>query len=140
MLKVKDLQSGELPLGPEGLVAWLQIADCGETISYYRGSLCNDRGFLSTNRASVISTAADIMLAASEAGFINILQVRRGEGDYIYVAKRADVEFRAEKLLQSMDEISNRRKELVKKERARERDVARKKARRQMEPKEGNME
>jgi len=139
MLKVKDLQNGELPHNPEGLILWLTTANRGETISYYRGSLCNDRGFLSARRASAISAAADIMLAACEAGFINILQVRCGEGDYIYAAKRADVEFRTEKLLQSMEDIKDRRREDVKNERARERDAARKKAREQMEPQEGNM-
>jgi hypothetical protein len=139
MLKVENLQNGELPHNPEGLILWLTIANRGETISYYRGSLCNDRGFLSARQASAISAAADIMLAACEAGFINILQVRRGEGDYIYAAKRADVEFRTEKLLQSMKDIKDRRREDVKNERARQRDAARRKAREQMEPQEGNM-
>jgi hypothetical protein len=139
MLNFKNLQHGELPRGPEGLVAWVVLAKCGETISYYRGSLCNDRGILSTNRSSTISAAADVILAACEAGFINILQMRRGDSDYVYIAKRTDVEFKKDKLTECMSEIKNRRKESVKNERARERDAARKRARKQMETEEGDM-
>jgi hypothetical protein len=135
MLNFKNLHHGELPYGPEGLVAWVVLAECGEAIAYYRGSLCNDRGI----KSSAIGAAADIMLAACEAGFINILQMRRGESDYVYVAKRTGVEFKNEKLIECMDEIKDRRKEGLKNERAREREAARKKARKQMEPEKGDM-
>lgn len=139
MLNFENLRNGELPYGPEGLVEWLALAKCGETISYYRGSLSNDRGIFSANRSSAISSAADVMLAACDAGFINILQVRRGESDYVYVAKRTGVEFKNERLIACIDGIKDRRKESVKSERARERDAARKKARKQMEPEKGDM-
>lgn len=103
-----------LPKDGNQLYDWIMKSSPSEQIAYYRGHLSRDRQVLPTTRRGMLEFAADIMMAAAEAGFVSALQVRIGELDYIYISKRTNKKFEPLLMQKALDAVFHRRFENVK--------------------------
>jgi hypothetical protein len=103
-----------LPKDGNQLYVWVMKSAPSEQIAYYRGHLSRDRQVLPPTRRGMLEFAADIMMAAAEAGFVSALQVRIGELDYLYVSKRTKKQFDAVLMQRSLEAVFHRRFENVK--------------------------
>lgn len=82
-------------VGEQQLRAWLREAKPGDTQVYYLGFLAADRvvtemvdGKLTDRPIEPINTIADLMMAAKEAGEVELWQQRVGDFEYKYWARR----------------------------------------------------
>lgn len=67
---------------------WLASARPGADIEYYRGDLAYDRGGWGTRKPAVpwLSALADRAWTLAQDGHVHLVQHRRGQSDYSYLA------------------------------------------------------
>ena len=81
-----------LPLTLAALERFLSTAKAGDTIEYFRGFLCLDRGAGSRfgdNAGEVLDHIATALMTMAEAGRVHLVQRRHGPFDYTYLAVMA---------------------------------------------------
>lgn len=81
-----------LPLTLGDLERFLSTAKAGDTIEYFRGFLCLDRGACSRfgdNAGEELDHIATALMAMAEAGDVHLLQRRHGPFNYEYIAVMA---------------------------------------------------
>ena len=81
-----------LPLTLGDLERFLSTAKAGDTIEYFRGFLCLDRGAGSRfgdDAGEVLDHIATALMAMAEAGRVHLVQRRHGPFDYTYLAVMA---------------------------------------------------
>ena len=74
------------------LERFLSTAQAGDTIEYFRGFLCLDRGAGSRfgdNAGEVLDHIATALMTMAEAGRVHLVQRRHGPYDYTYLAVMA---------------------------------------------------
>ncbi|CAA7618892.1 conserved hypothetical protein [Magnetospirillum sp. LM-5] len=83
---------GSRPIDENALCDWLADAQPGATLEYYRGHLGHDR-MPSTKvlpeqlRRQVTEVASRVRKAAEDGGVL-LIQLRHGDNDYSYLAKK----------------------------------------------------
>ncbi|MEN9923982.1 MAG: hypothetical protein RL268_108 [Pseudomonadota bacterium] len=88
---ITKARSAILCSSEDALCAWLDGAEPGERLEYYRGFLARDvdaakpRRLPEWRRQSLLRLAARARWAA-ENGVVHLVQIRRGGGEFSYVA------------------------------------------------------
>lgn len=81
-----------LPLSLGDLERWFSTAKAGDTIEYFRGFLCLDRGAgsrLGDDAGEELEHIATALMAMAEGGHVHLVQRRHGPFDYGYIAVMA---------------------------------------------------
>jgi hypothetical protein len=80
------------PMPADAFLAWLERADPGASLTYYRGFLIRDRSpesHLPEECRRALAKVANAALDAAERGRVHLVQRRNGPFDFSYLAIKA---------------------------------------------------